>query len=205
MRKLQIICFLLAAAGVFGALIYRIVDCENIIRNGVEYRVRVTGYDPYDPIRGRYIAVRLVLPDYRITEAERAGFENRWFLRRAYATLTSDEDGFAKIVALSAVPPENGNWAEVSGNLEYPSKRMSMLGAEPENEEKDGGEVFFASFDTNHYYLNESLADRLEQENFQIDEDNTIATIRVLNGKHIVTGLTADGVPLAQIGLGAAE
>ncbi|MCL2108795.1 MAG: GDYXXLXY domain-containing protein [Oscillospiraceae bacterium] len=38
--------------------IYMIYDYYNILSSGEVYKVRVTAYDPYDPFRGRYVAIR---------------------------------------------------------------------------------------------------------------------------------------------------
>ena len=209
MRKLQIVCFLVAAIVICGAIAYRIAYCEDIIRNGVEYRVRVEGYDPYDPMRGRYLAVRLALPDYRLTEAECAAFNVTSpgyvynHIDRAYAVLTRDDDGFAEIAAISPAPPtDSTDFVEVTGTIANGSYHMSRDG-DDDGEQDDNAPKFSARFDTNRYYINETLANQLERDHFRVEEEdnNTVAVLRVLNGKHIVTGLLVNGLPLEQIGL----
>ena len=44
---------------------YIIYDYYSILSTGETYKIEVGAYDPYDPFRGRYVAIRPLLPELR--------------------------------------------------------------------------------------------------------------------------------------------
>jgi len=44
---------------------YIIYNHYDILSTGEVYKIKVTGYDPYDPFRGRYVSIRPELPAIR--------------------------------------------------------------------------------------------------------------------------------------------
>jgi len=73
---------------------YTIFNYYDVLKNGEVYKIQVTPYDPYDPFRGRYLAIRPELSALR-----RPG---------TYVRLVKDADGFV-IDAYPANNAENPN------------------------------------------------------------------------------------------------
>ena len=104
---IRLICYLAAFAFILFHPVRTVLRFSFPASKGVEVRFRVTAYDPYDPMRGRY--VRLNLNDFerniRLPNKNRnLGFRNH---QGIFAVL--EQDATAKIVDLVAerkdVPP----------------------------------------------------------------------------------------------------
>ena len=101
--------FLLAQLVVIGSVI---VEGERVLSRGVECRFRVRGYDPHDPLRGKYIRFT---PEIEATEIEPALLpkdHSRWHSSRAWFELseTPEADGYTKILRCAASPSAKGLW-----------------------------------------------------------------------------------------------
>lgn len=116
MKRNQI--YLLATAAFF---IVSLLTIGTVIRNaiqiqtkGVECRFECQGYDPYDPIRGRYIRI---YPIVRTTELKGKFAESRdnalaYYKNKAYFQVaeTPGEDGLTKVLCCSDAPTSEGVW-----------------------------------------------------------------------------------------------
>lgn len=80
-----------------GCLVFR---HYNTLVMGEDYKFIVVPYDPYDPFRGRYVALRV---------------EQFSYSEGTYALLDRDEQGFAVVSGWSAFKPKVGDYAK---NLE---------------------------------------------------------------------------------------
>lgn len=92
-----------------GYVVYRHYDTLN---TGVDYKFEVMPYDPYDPFRGRYVALDTVAST-RYHEGE-------------YAVLGTDSNGFATITQWALEKPEGEEYVK---NLEisryYMNEKMA--------------------------------------------------------------------------------
>lgn len=70
----------------------------NTLYNGESYKFEVAPYDPYDPFRGRYVAIRTAVPLYH-GDGE-------------YAVLQKDDNGYANITEWTAEKPAEGDYAK---------------------------------------------------------------------------------------------
>ena len=75
-----------------GYLIYRHYDT---LMTGEEYKFIVQPYDPYDPFRGRYVALRPIERTYS-----------------TYAVLGHDNRGYAAIIAAGDSQPHSGTYVK---------------------------------------------------------------------------------------------
>lgn len=78
-----------------GYFVYRHYDT---LRNGESYKFDVMPYDPYDPFRGRYVALA--------SRLDLSGREGQ------YAVLAKDSDGYAVITAWQEQRPESGQYVK---------------------------------------------------------------------------------------------
>jgi uncharacterized membrane-anchored protein len=82
---------------------------EDVLRTGQPYKFRTAPVDPYDALRGKYVAL-----NYADTEAVlRAGDPINPHGGYAYVSLRRDENGFAQFVELAAAPPPTGDYLRV--------------------------------------------------------------------------------------------
>lgn len=77
---------------------YFVYQHYNTLYNGESYKVEVVPYDPYDPFRGRYVALRTELP-----HSDGKG---------AYAVLEKNAQGYAVITKWTAQRPEKEQYAK---------------------------------------------------------------------------------------------
>lgn len=81
---------------------------ESIVRGGTEVRFRCEAYDPYDPLRGRYLntTVRESCTNFVDFAAEKG---KTWeFRNRLYAKLEPSTNGLWCVVAVALTPSDDG-------------------------------------------------------------------------------------------------
>ncbi len=94
-RALLLSYFILQLA-VLGVFVYRHYD---ILRSGTPYQFDVAPYDPYDPFRGRYVALSPLLDLSQYPED-------------AYLLLERDTGGFASIKSWQLDRPQSGDYVQ---------------------------------------------------------------------------------------------
>lgn len=153
-----------------------IVGREQVIRNGTEVRMVVVPIDPSDPFRGRYVRINpqpegsgeVVLP---------AGLKRG---QTAYAVLTTDERGYARLERIVEARPESG--LSLKGLVRSPGSSTLDFGLD-------------------RYYLNEKLAPAAEallRDRLQTESEVAV-TIRLYKGRGVITGLTVDDQPVETV------
>ena len=80
---------------------------------------KCTAPDPYDPLRGRYLAVR---PSQTEAPVPAGMVLNEG--TQVYAVLTPGADGFAIISSLSLTPPEGGDYVRVKSRYVFNEKAV---------------------------------------------------------------------------------
>lgn len=155
---IRLVCYLAAFAFILFHPIRTIMRFSFPSVKGVEYRFPVTAYDPYDPMRGRY--VRLNLSDAGRVRLPKKIINLAASSRKAcFAVLEKTPDGKAKIVDLVSarkeIPagkhfiPVKYSWF----NRDYDSKKKKYL--------KTGRHHIRLPFE--RFYLNERKAPKAEQ------------------------------------------
>lgn len=178
MKPLPLLLFAVAALSQWAAPLLQILKHERTLEQGSVHRLKCTAPDPYDPLRGRYLAVR---PD---PEECQAGADVKLVSgQRVYVTLLDGPDGLATLSSVHVTPPESGayvrmsvRWAGTDGkvHLEWPFDR---------------------------FYLNEKLApeaDKWFAESIRSSK-GVVAEIRVLKGSAVLTDLAFDGRSFREI------
>ena len=167
------IIFAVAAAAQIWIPLHTVVESYDIRATGREFRIQTAPVDPADPFRGRYVAI-----DVSVDVPERLQDKN---LGNGvfYIRLTDGEDGFAKVLGASATPligedvlKLDTGWSRRSSSLQLPFDR---------------------------YYMAEKLAPEAERiyrdASRRNDEELTAyVTIRVKNGRAVVSGMYIDGI-----------
>lgn len=157
---------------------------DAVVSRGTLVRIECRAPDPYDPLRGRYLAVRPV----EVAAPMPAGAPyHRAF--PVWATLVAGEDGLARIESLSLEPVAGatvirlvGRWPRWNRHLEPPTISIEW------------------PFD--RFYLTERLAAAADG---LVARKTIVAEVRLLDGRAVLTGLLLDGVPVRELAERQAE
>lgn len=177
MKTLPLLIFGIAALAQWAAPLAQIWTHEQTLTQGTLIKLKCAAPDPYDPLRGRFLAVR---PEQRDTSLPEGMKLERGM--HVFATLTTGADGLATITHVSLTPPASGVFIRLKTGYVYDSKA--------------GIEWPF-----NRFYINEKLApeaDKWFAENIR-GTKGIIAEVRVLNGRAVLADLSLDGKPFREI------
>lgn len=177
MKTLSLVIFAIVALAQWAAPLSQIWTHEQTLTQGTLIKLKCSAPDPYDPLRGRYLAVR---PEQR--EASVPAGMKLESGTHVYATLTTGADGLATITNLSLTPPPSGDYIRLKSGYVYSDKASIEWPFE-------------------RFYINEKLApeaDKWFAENIRTAQ-GIIAEVRVLNGRAVLADLSLDGKPFREI------
>lgn len=177
MKTLPLIIFAIAALAQWAAPLSQIWTHEQTLTQGTLIKLKCSAPDPYDPLRGRYLAVR---PEQREVSVPADMKLQRGM--QVYATLTTGADGLATISSLSLTPPISGDYIRLKSGYVYSEKAN-------------------IDWPFERFYINEKLApeaDKWFAENIR-SAKGIIAEVRVLNGRAVLADLSLDGKPFREI------
>jgi len=177
MKSLPWIILGLAALAQWAVPLSAIRAHEQTLSQGTLYKLKCAAPDPYDPLRGRYLAVR---PEQQTVDVPSS---TKWDTGlHVFGTLTTGPDGLATITQLSPTPPASGDYIRLK--ITYANGPKA---------------AFDWPFD--RFYINEKLApeaDKWFAENIRSAPGIT-AEVRVLRGRAVLADLSLDGKPLREI------
>lgn len=179
------IAFAVGCALQWLAPLTQVMRYERVIKNGTVVRMECDAPDPYDLLRGRYLAVR-VRPEEILGVRLDLAFERG---DTAYALLELDEAGVVKSVQLERDQPQGAVFAKVTVLSVYEG---------PANDEQVSVRVGWP-FD--RLYLNENLAPTADQwyrDNIRAEKP-ILADLRVLDGRVVLVDLLQDGKSFRQL------
>ena len=177
MKTLSFIIFALAALAQWALPLAQIWTHEQTLTHGTLIKLKCAAPDPYDPLRGRFLAVRpeqskvTVPDDVKIHQGA-----------QVYVTLTPGADGLSTITGLSTTQPATGVWLRVRARWVYDKEATLQW-----------------PFD--RFYINEKLAPEADNwfaENIR-GTKGIIAEVRVLEGRAVLADLSLDGKPFREI------
>jgi len=177
-RQIALVILALASLAQLAVPASFILRTERVLDKGTVYRFETAPVDPYDAFRGRYVALQFeqaVVPVSAAGEALPVG-------ATAYARLTTDEEGFARIDNLTTRPPPDGDYFEVRVRGSNPDAMRIEL-----------------PFD--RFYMPEELAPAAEAAYRRGQWDGNVesyAEVRVHRGRAVLAELYLDGVPIAE-------
>lgn len=154
---------------------------ERVISRGTLVKIECGAPDPYDPLRGRYLAVRPA----QSTVSEPEGFPRGRGRVPVWATLEAGDDGLSRIKSLSLEP--------VSGPTVIPLTARYRGTT-------NGTDVIWLDWPFDRFYVNERLApdaDKLVAERSR--DRKTVAEVRLLDGRAVLTDILLDGVSIREV------
>jgi uncharacterized membrane-anchored protein len=153
---------------------------EDILRTGRLYKFRPAPIDPYDPFRGKYVAL-----NFGETQAALRSGDSINPGGPAYVSLRPDENGFAQFIDVSSAPPRTGDYLRVE--YQYSSGNKAN---------------FRLPFDT--FFMEETKASQAEQAywrhaNRRGEPDRRVyALVRVKGGRGIIENLYVEDQPIRE-------
>ena len=151
-----------------GWMIYR---QEAVLKHGRVFKLKTAPVDPYDAVRGRYVALQFAIARDGMAASNSSGRHKVW------VRLGVDSDGFAKIIATGDKPLAGDDVVVATSyynTIQFPFDR---------------------------YYMEESAAPKAEtayRDNSRRDHQNAYATVRILNGHAALEELFIDGKPVRE-------
>ena len=170
-KKLLLVLYMLSLIAILWHPFNTIRKIEFPAEEPVEMKFKVRLYDPYDPLRGRYVSLQ-VLPDKIETKDKSSKFSWEGREGKKFAVLQRGKDGFARVLRLEKEPVklEPG---------EYAVKVSSVWFNRGYGKEK-GRNFYHFSLPFKRYYVNEFKAPQLENDLRKLSEKNKnmILTVR---------------------------
>lgn len=169
--------FLLVAALQLLVPATMIYQQETTLTAGVVYRFKTAPVDPYDPFRGRFVALN-VEANHAETDGSARFKRGSW----AYVLLETDEQGFAKLKFAYPEPPATGDYL-----------RLKVRNA-------SGNSAQF-EMPFNRYYAEESIAPEIERayrRSSRRGRQDAFIQIRVKDGTGVIEELYIEELPIME-------
>lgn len=154
---------------------------EGILRHGEVFRFKTAPVDPYDPFRGRYVAL-----SFERNSAPYVGSGSLLANEVVFARIENDAQGFARLTEIRRERPPDGAYL----------KTIVRRGVH----RNDGFAVVAIPFD--RFYMNEKKAPEAErlyrEHNRGGSTGDAYVTVRIHDGEAVLEQLFVGGVPIAE-------
>lgn len=154
----RLILFLLIVMAGAAYPVIKIIHYEFPAEPPAIYRFKAGIVDPYDPFRGRYVALN-ALPN-EIMLKEKKKFQNGAYI---YAVLSNDKQGIATVSDLVQSPV---------ANMDHLKIRYYDHMDPSNSKDKTGGIIYRIRLPFDRFYLNENLAPEAEKAVAEITRQN---------------------------------
>jgi uncharacterized membrane-anchored protein len=180
-KKILFTAFILVALLQLYVPAKMILDNENIIENGKEYKFRTAPIDPGDPFRGKYITLNydentVVIPN-----------EQDWVTGEIiYVSLITDTAGFSKVKSVSKEKPTE--------NHDFLKAKVSFI-------TENGSNKLTINYPFDRYYMEESKAydAELTYRQSQLDTNQiTYALVSIKDGDAVLKDVLIDGISIRE-------
>ncbi len=181
-KKLLLPAFILVALVQLYVPAKMIWDREDVLDTGTAYKFKTAPIDPNDPFRGKYIMLSY--------EETTVGVPNEqdWKVGESiYASLITDNNGFAKIKSISKTAPTD--------NQDFIKAKVSFV-------TRNGSNTLTIDFPFDRYYMEESKAYEAEINYIQSQQDTsktTYALVSAKNGEAVLKDVMIDGTAIREL------
>lgn len=181
-KKLVIAVFILVAIMQLYVPAKMIIDREDVLATGKEFKFKMAPVDPNDPFRGKYITLR-----YKEDRVQLQS-ENDWKRNEViYVLLSTDKDGYATIRSVSKIKPA-GDQDFVKAKVDY------FMNDENKN--------LIIAYPFDRFYMEESKAPAVEKVYNESLRDTTqvaYALVNIKQGDAVIKDVLINGIPLQEI------
>ena len=175
-KVVKIVIFAVAALMVLVTVSHAIIQAEITRAKGDIFRFAVSGFDPHDVFRGRYLAIRM---ENRLRNEE--NYLDHHIKGRAYGILAVDENGIAYVDELRSELPLGKPYLAVRA-------------------QRYGRGYFEPPFE--RYYMNEKLApeaERVLSEALRREDVQATLVLKIHNGFAVVEDLEVGGTSIHEL------
>jgi len=181
-KKIIFSIFILIALAQLYVPAKMILNREDVLNSGVEYRFKTAPIDPTDPFRGKYIVLRFENNTVKVDD------ETAWeYGEEIFASLGTDQDGYAKTIAVSKDEPIDGK--------DYMKVRIRYVSHDKSN-------ILTVNYPFDRYYMEESKAYDAEvayRESRRDTNQIAYALVRVKNGEAVLKDVLINGESIKEI------
>ena len=176
---------------------------ERIVRNGTEVRLKCQAYDPYDPLRGRYLAMTVSEECTNILFKVKEEHIWQGMDEKAFAKLVKmPGGGLYRVDAIAREPMDDGLWVKpaslwIRDALGYSDKRKDESDDEFKARRDKAGFKAIVSF-PDKLFLNEKIAPEAEKL-LRKESDSAVAVYRAYEGRMVLTDIEIDGKPILSV------
>ena len=198
-KTLVVAIALVAQVAAISWLIWRY---ERVVSQGTEVRFACQAYDPYDPLRGRYLrtSVREDCTNmaFQVCETNRYEFHDKLFARLE----PNDANGLWRVAEVALEPGIEGLWVRPKGSCIERRLGWSDRGKDEkwedfnERQEKSGLKAVVTFPD--QLFINEKLAPEAEKVLRKHAGTSAVAVFRVLDGEMVLTDIEISGRPIVE-------
>ena len=173
---------------------------ERIVRNGTEFRLKCRAYDPYDPLRGRYLAMTVSEECTNILFKVKEEHIWQGMDEKAFAKLVKmPGGGLYRVDAIAREPMDDGLWVKpaslwIRDALGYSDKRKDESDDEFKARRDKAGFKAVMSF-PDQFFVNEKIAPEAEKL-LRKKSDSAVAVYRAYDGRIVLTDIEIDGKPI---------
>ena len=173
---------------------------ERIVQNGTDVRIKCQAYDPYDPLRGRYLSmmVREDCTNILFDASEQSEYDRRNDVFVQLAEIPGS-NGLYRVEAVAKEPTNGGLWARPKWvRMEYALGHSDKGKDESYDDfharrEKSGRKAVVSFPD--QLFVNEKVAPEAEKLLWK-KSDSAVAVYRVYDGRIVLTDIEIDGKPI---------
>jgi len=156
-----------------------ILDRENILRYGTEFKFKTAPVDPHDPFRGKYISLQF---DESLVDLPS---DKEWLTGETiYLIISADANGFASVDSVTGQKP--------SGSQHFLKTEVSYFYS---------GRVR-VSYPFDRFYMEESKAYDAEMAYQESQADTSVtayALVSIKDGEAVLKDVLIDGIPIMEI------
>ena len=193
------VCAAVALVVQCAAIGWLIARYENVVRNGTEVRFRCAAYDPYDPLRGRYMRTSVREACTNFVGVVVTG-DNHWnYHDKFVARLEPSTNGLWRVAAAALEPQDDGGiWVKPQSSRVERSVSWGDRNEGESNEDferrRDAAPMMVTFAFPDQLFVSERIAPEAEK----ILRDGTrsgeaVAVYRVKDGEIVITGIEIDG------------
>jgi uncharacterized membrane-anchored protein len=181
-KKLLLAAFILVALAQLYIPAKMIIDREEILASGIDFKFRTAPIDPNDPFRGKYINLQY---ENNVIEIQNEG---DWFNGEdIYVVLANDSNGFATIQSVSKTKP---------------SDEVSFVKAKVGFVSDDDPKKLNIYYPFDRFYMEESKAQEAEQvyrESVPDTNQVAYALVKIKDGEAVLKDVLINDVPIRDV------
>ena len=174
---------------------------ERIVSSGVEIRLKCRAYDPYDPLRGRYLRTSVSEDCTNILFTVNADSHWQRETRGIFAKLAKapGSNDLYRVVTVAREPVDDGLWIKPKSvifdhTLGHDAKRKGESYEEFDKRRKASPRKATVEF-PDRLFMNEKLAPAAEKI-LAKKTDSAVAVFRALDREIVITDIEIDGKPI---------